>query len=513
MAGRNEVAAVLRFVLAIFAAGLVASQTFAKVPPPAAPPTTKAASTDTLTWDDLASDEPFDHGVRMADTPEATGASPRLLARRGRDIPLREVQFDAGLGSAPLKMPVPPPETPRGGRRPPEAEPSGNELLADSLGDAAADNGEASDHESLEPAPMEDWDMAGEADERWPIGAPADSSGTWFHRGKWYGAVEATFLSRTLPNVRIRSSLIAVDTAANFRPSILLLSRGLGFAPGGRTTIGRYLGRDEKNRDHQFEFTFAGLNDWSETRGLTSVLGTDTLDSVLGNVADSSSLILPGFVGTERQQYTYNSSYNSFEFDWRVTRRMSRDRMVLTRDGNWVRTAVPAPLPSLFGGLRIVSLEEDLEYLSLSTDPAQRRGRYHVDTNNLLVGLQVGSDYFYQHTNWTVGIRGKAGPYINWDEQKSQVLQVDTTLAQPVNFTRDERDSNRGLAFVGEINLIGAIQLRPNLSLRGSYDFMWMNQLALAPNQVTFVVPNPPRVNDGGSLFFQGASVGLEFSW
>ena len=123
-----------------------------------------------------------------------------------------------------------------------------------------------------------------------------------------------------------------------------------------------------------------------------------------------------------------------------------------------------------------------------------------VGTHNDLVGVQIGSDWFYQDCRWRFGVRGKAGPYFNFADQSSLVTQQTATPIPDRNESAAHQDS---LAFVGEVNLMGAYQIRPNMALRASYDLMWINNVALAPNQVNFVITNPPIVRMGGAPFYQ----------
>ena len=45
----------------------------------------------------------------------------------------------------------------------------------------------------------------------------------------------------------------------------------------------------------------------------------------------------PGFNFSHIQSYTYTSTFNSLELNYRVRQRTGRDRLELSRDGTWVR--------------------------------------------------------------------------------------------------------------------------------------------------------------------------------
>jgi hypothetical protein len=81
----------------------------------------------------------------------------------------------------------------------------------------------------------------------------------------------------------------------------------------------------------------------------------------------------------------------------------------------------------------------------------------------------------------------------------------------PLSPNRDEFDEDHTLAFVGGLNFIGQYRFRPSFGLRVSYDLLWVTDLALAQNQLTFFPSNPSEISDSHALFFQGVSFGLEW--
>ena len=342
----------------------------------------------------------------------------------------------------------------------------------------------------LTPLPVvEDWIPQDQGDGP----APTCGSGSWLNRGRWYVQEDLVYFS---DNNRKRV-ILATDLATN--KITLSTSGSLGFAPGTRFTLGHYLGRDYLNRDESIEFTFFGLNRWSQQRGVDAGLLVTKLDPAFNN---------PGFIDTSTQGYSYESDFNSYELNLRLNRRLGRDRMELTRDG-WVRTCQPTGLPSFFVGLRVVTVNETFDYFSLPTAPAVNSGNYLVHTHNNMLGFQMGTDWFYQDCGWRVGAQAKAGPYVNFANQESLVTQTDTT---PIP-TRDESANRSGLAFLGEVDLMAAYQIRRNIALRASYDIMFINNIALAPEQVSFVVTDPPIVHPGGQPFYEAVSIGLEIVW
>ncbi len=70
--------------------------------------------------------------------------------------------------------------------------------------------------------------------------------------------------------------------------------------------------------------------------------------------------------------------------------------------------------------------------------------------------------------------------------------------------------------FLGEVGLSGIYQITSHVALRGGYRVLWMENLALAPRQITatdLADAANTSVDTGGALFCHGAHAGLEFVW
>ena len=118
----------------------------------------------------------------------------------------------------------------------------------------------------------------------WDQVAPIESTGTWLRRGFWYAEADAVVWNR-LWNRDDR--IYAADTQAvnqtNFFLSLLnflalndtnrlliLDCSNPGQDASVRTTLGNFLFRDSRNRDHTVEFTAFGGGDWDQERVMTS---------------------------------------------------------------------------------------------------------------------------------------------------------------------------------------------------------------------------------------------------
>ena len=106
---------------------------------------------------------------------------------------------------------------------------------------------------------------------------------------------------------------------------------------------------------------------------------------------------------------------------------------------------------------------------------------------------------------------GKASLYLNHVE--SDFIEQSNTFG---NFGNSVDDT---LAFLGELGLNGVVQLTPSLALRAGYQLMWLEGVGIASEQINNTgnfqnapgVRIPTTVDDDGSLFYHGATVGFEF--
>ncbi len=339
------------------------------------------------------------------------------------------------------------------------------------------------------------------------------TSGTWFNRGRWYARQDFVYLTRYSMDTR---RLIA--DSSQFRPTtfepedVATTGRTLGFEPGGRLTLGRFLCRDGKNRDHSIEFQFFGLLDWQISSGMTA-RSTDSLFTPIDTYALDSEAV-GGFNGTQVQKYIYDASFDNYELNYVISQRLGRDRLELTPEGEWVRKLTSKHTSTLFAGVRVIEIGEGFLWTSEAAVPATNNGRYEVTTQNQMLGLQFGHELVVQRSKFRVGVRNQVAGLINYADQKSFVHIVDTRPEVPVDDIRVQSGSSHDMSFLYGMSIMAACHLRPNLAIRTGYEFMYLNQLALAPEQLTFAPP-PTRsqIVNGGALIFNGFSLGLEMVW
>lgn len=369
-----------------------------------------------------------------------------------------------------------------------------------------------------EPAPddslpelEEDYDLDDTGDDLLTLDEPASvySTGTWFWNGCWYTKQDIVMLHRSRPRD------VPIATNGGFSANLTTSTSSFKYAPGARLTLGHMFGRDRGNRDHMIQFTFFGLFDWLAEAGMASDPFNGVNVSTLlggGNLAVLGFTTLPDAT-VDTQHYSYHSELNSYELNLRIQNRAGRDRMVLQPNGTWVRHITPSRIWSYFGGLRYMAIDEQFLYLSRGTVNASGNaydGTYRVITNNDMVGIQIGGEFVEQYTEWSWGIRGRLGGLVNFGARRSRIDRVIDGV--PSGVGEDLLEEN--LVFLSELSAFGTYQLRPNLAVRISYDFMFLNGIALATQNLGLdPTAGFPFMNIGGGALYQGGFVGFDMVW
>ena len=106
---------------------------------------------------------------------------------------------------------------------------------------------------------------------------------------------------------------------------------------------------------------------------------------------------------------------------------------------------------------------------------------------------------------------GKAGIFGYDAEQEQSVIDFPNFALRPT-----VSSNGSGVAFVGEANLSALYRLSNVWNLRAGYTALWIEGLALAPDQLDFDFASSTggsRLHDDGGLFLHGVNVGLEARW
>jgi hypothetical protein len=330
---------------------------------------------------------------------------------------------------------------------------------------------------------------------------PVISSNCWFAPDRWYVNSDFVVLNHDRP---LRDTRFAVDVAlGNFFTEQNL---SLGITEGARYTIGLWRCHDTFGWDHAIEASFTGMEDWHRSFALIGV--------VPGAISTSGNLLgLAGFSGADGAFFYYKSQFNSGGLDLRWTKRPGKDALVYDPDGFWKRQAEDGAVFTFLLGIHDAEYDERFSFSTRKNNvsPTVFGGDYANHTTNNLLGLHIGSELDYKHDLWYVGIRGGSTVCANFAEVDASLRFVDSPATPAGSHT--ENGFHTGPAAVSELGFVAGWQIRPNLRLRTSYDFMWLTSVARAPDQVHFGAFQPNAINVAGGQMFTGMSLGLEFNW
>jgi len=333
------------------------------------------------------------------------------------------------------------------------------------------------------------------------------SSGSWFKAGRWYSQAEFAMLHKAQP----RELPLAVDL---FNGEVFSnIETSHRYEAGMRVTIGRMLGRDDGHRDHMLEFSYAGLFDWDTSAQITAGAQGDaifgipgSLNTILGVLQFDGTAPISGFDNADQQNWIYSSELDDWQLNVRIAQRPERDRAVLMPDGRWVQYDAASTLWAFEVGARVTTLEEAFLYTSQGTVPLANSGRYEVITHNDMVGLHLGFERLEKFTAWHWGISSNIGGLVNFADRSSRIDTVNGIASQ----AEDINDEN--MVFLAHASIFAAYQVRTNLAFRGSYEFMYLQGVALAAENVGF--PGQfARFNLEGDALLHGLFLGLDGQW
>lgn len=342
------------------------------------------------------------------------------------------------------------------------------------------------------------------------------SSGDWFSNGRWYGSAEMLWFDRSRNYRRLLAYDATIPPAPGVRipvGSFSTTGRPFNLSPGARITLGEYLGRDYLDRDRSLEMTYYGGLSFYQEDSFNAVPGSVLISPLANGV--------PGFSGAQNMTTAHNSIFNSMEWNYKLHRRLGRDQLVMSPNGNWSRHAERAWLPALIIGTRVANVNESFTFTSrrADLDPSVFSGNYAIQAQNWLWGMNFGGELISQNEFYYWGLRGRATPAMSFTANQQSVFGVNDATAPPASLFATGQVSRASSAqqfapgFVGDLSLFAGWNVTPNFSLKAGYDFLWVAGIATATRQFDLnnVRGNPH--DGGGQIFYNGLSFGCEGSW
>jgi hypothetical protein len=301
-------------------------------------------------------------------------------------------------------------------------------------------------------------------------------------RPKWYFRGDAVWLTRDKPgdrNLTTSDDHFVLSTEAFHFP----------LEVGMRLTLGRYL-----TDCTSIEGGFYGANFWDQRQSTAlfpSVSGSGPLSPYWGT--GGGAFDTSAFSNSNQQTALWQSNFDSGELGIR----------------HWI-----FPSTSLLFGFRYINVDDQLQLSAFNDASNHNAGDsafYRTSTTNNLFGVQTGVEYSHElGTRWLfVSVEAKGGAFANAAQQQNVLFNTATT---------DSQRSASDVQFASVIDLsVGlTVLLGDHCTIRGGYSLLFLDGLALAPDQLD---TNPTMSNsrnfiaDNGSMTLQGPFVGTEVVW
>ena len=162
---------------------------------------------------------------------------------------------------------------------------------------------------------------------------------------------------------------------------------------------------------------------------------------------------------------------------------------------------------TFLSGFRYLEVDEDLRFDV--TIVGLQVAQYAWSDDNHLYGGQLGTDLTWWNSGpFRINSVFKGGLYgVESDNAFTNRTILGTTVHNGANAS--------DVAFVGEIDLMGTYSICRHVAVRGGYQLLWIDGIALANNVASETNPgNGGAVIDtNGDLFYHGATVAMEFTW
>jgi len=333
------------------------------------------------------------------------------------------------------------------------------------------------------------------------------SSGRWFMNGGWYIGGESLWMERSRNN---RTVIVEDYRRRPLNPDFLdvakfsTMAQPFNVAPGARATIGKSLGRDYLDRDRFIEFVYYGGMAYQDTDGYNARPDALRVITPLGS-------LVPGFNGASTYNTRMNSDFNSWEWDYKLRRRLGRDQLVMSPGGSWTRHAERGWLPALIIGPRLANVNEDFQLTTsrAGVPSSQFSGEYTINAANWLLGCNIGGELISQNEFYYWGLRGRAADRL-WRQHDR--LSGPFPARQHLGGLREGGDTDVGRLH-RRLDAAGRLAGDPQLLAPGRLRFPLGRGHGDRPRQFDLDQRDTRPINTGGQTFYNGFSFGFNGSW
>ena len=135
---------------------------------------------------------------------------------------------------------------------------------------------------------------------------------------------------------------------------------------------------------------------------------------------------------------------------------------------------------------------------------------YRINTSNRLFGPQVGLIFGIPFQHSLFEISGKIGVMANSAQQRTFLGNFDNSF-----IFRDSETHRRRASVLGELGFNFTHQFSRHWFARLGYNLIFVEGLALAPDQLDFSFTDTSglTLKDSGGLFLHGFNVGITAAW
>jgi hypothetical protein len=270
-------------------------------------------------------------------------------------------------------------------------------------------------------------------------------------------------------------------------PALTTGDIGYEFDAGAKMTLGYVYSPCVR-----IEATWFGTYSWEDDFALRNLDG----NGGLGTIGDLNTILsgftdIPGLAGNDLVSLGMYSAFNSQEINIRY----------------WVDVP-PGPFDfSLTLGARHVTARESLVLFAESSTPSTTN--LAVSTNNDLWGGQIGFQVAWlQSSHVWLDFDAKAAMFNNSASQATVYSNDNNGVITNGVQTRDQQRTS----WMGDLALTYNIQFHPGLVLRLGYQAVFLNGIALAPDNIANandIVNGPARLVDNGEVVYHGPVIGL----
>lgn len=166
-------------------------------------------------------------------------------------------------------------------------------------------------------------------------------------------------------------------------------------------------------------------------------------------------------------------------------------------------------------GLKYINFKESfqLKANTASCGNIVSSSNYSIQAKNRLAGIQLGGaiegNLGY---NFTYGVPAKMGAMVDFEQFNATFRDFNNQ-----NLIRNNNPSDFNLTFLGEIAPFIMFNLSKSVMFKASYELLYLNNVTLAMNQITFVENQPfnvlNQIRKEGAFMFYGFYIGLGFDF